>query len=91
MRSAIRKSDRDVFAAMTGSAYRARQVIAVENTPDSSFSDLFIISRAVCATTGCGPAGVCLVISMRARITSCVHVGSARNAATPASDLSRSA
>src|SRR3546814_9578182 len=55
-RSAIRQSQRRVTAATTGSRYRPRNDIAVESTPDRSLSDLFKSSRAVEATTGCGPS-----------------------------------
>jgi hypothetical protein len=91
MRSSMRKSLVDVLRAMTGSRYRARHAIAVENTPDSLFSVLLSISCAVCATSGCGPLRTCAVSSIRRSVSPGDRLGSDRNAATPESVLSLSA
>ena len=66
--------------------------MAVDSTPDRSFSDLLSNSRAALATTGWTPAlprwGVAI---MAVSVASMVRRGSERNAATPARVLSGSA
>ena len=52
MRSAMRQLQREVTSATVGSRYRPRNDMAVESTPERSFSDLFRTSRAADATTG---------------------------------------
>ena len=63
--------------------------MAVESTPERSFSDLLSSSRAAEATTGCGPAlPRCGVVIIATSVVSIGRRGSERNAATPASVLS---
>ena len=69
-----------VFRAINGSLYRFRQVFAVETMPASSLSDLSIISRAHCATTGCGPSGKCRVLSILWNVSRMGISGLERNA-----------
>src|SRR3546814_19003448 len=86
------QSQRRVTAATTGSRYRPRNDIAVESTPDRSLSDLFKSSRAVEATTGCGPSSPrCRVVIIAASVVSIGRFGSDRNHATPARALAGSA
>lgn len=66
--------------------------MAVESTPERSLSDLFNSSRAVDATTGCGPASPkCGVVIIAFSVVSIGRFGSERKPATPASVLSASA
>ena len=69
--------------------------MAVDRTPERSFSDLFKASRAACATTGC-TTGFCnvprwLVAIMARSVCSKDRRGSERKLATRASVFSSSA
>ncbi|MCY1557820.1 hypothetical protein D9M68_947020 [compost metagenome] len=50
----MRQSQRDVTSATVGSRYRPRKDMAVDSTPERSFSLLLSTSRAAEATTGWG-------------------------------------
>ena len=66
--------------------------MAVESTPERSFSLLLRSSRAADAITGCGPAlPRCAVVIIARSVTSIGRFGSERKPATPASVLSGSA
>ena len=65
--------------------------MAVESTPDRSFSLLFRSSRAADATTGCGLSPKWGVVIMARNVVSMGCFGSDRKFATPASVLSGSA
>ena len=66
--------------------------MAVESTPERSFSLLFKSSRAALAITGCGPASPkWAVVSIARSVVSIGCLGSERKLATPASVLSASA
>ena len=69
--------------------------MAVDTTPERSFSDLLSNSRAIEATTGCaiGAASVprWLVVSMICKVRRIEREGSARKVATRASVFSSSA
>src|SRR4029450_3287513 len=65
--------------------------MAVESTPERSFSGLFRSSRAADATTGCGRLPRCGVVIMARSVVAIGRLGSERKFATPASVLSASA
>ena len=66
--------------------------MAVDSTPERSFSDLFSSSRAALATTGCTPRSPrCDVVIIARSVVSIGRFGSERKLATPASVLSGSA
>ncbi len=64
--------------------------MAVERTPERSFSLLFRSSRAADATTGCGLPPKWSVLIMARNVVSMGCFGSDRKFATPASVLSGS-
>ena len=66
--------------------------MAVDSTPERSFSLLLSSSRAALATTGCTPACPrCGVVIIARSVVSIGRFGSDRKLATPASVLSVSA
>ena len=66
--------------------------MAVDSTPERSFSLLFRSSRAALATTGCTPLSPrCGVVIIARNVVSIGRLGSERKLATPASVLSGSA
>ena len=65
--------------------------MAVERTPERSFSLLFRSSRAVDAMTGWGRSPRCFVVIMALSVFSIDRSGSERKLATPESFLSSSA
>ena len=79
----MRQSQREVTSATVGSRYRPRKLIAVESTPDRSFSLLLSTSRAADATTGCARSPKCRVLIMANSVRSKGRAGSERKFATP--------
>jgi hypothetical protein len=69
----------------------ARKDMAIESTPDRSFSLLFRSSRAADATTGCGLSPKWGVVIMARKVDSMGGFGSERKCVTPESVLSGSA
>src|SRR3546814_11639279 len=93
-RSAMRQSDREVTAATVGSRYSPRKDMAVESTPERSFSLLLRSSRAAEATTGwtMGASALTrwLVVIIRRRVATNGRCGSYKKVATRESVFSSS-
>jgi hypothetical protein len=77
-----------ISRASMASRYRPRNDMAVESTPERSFSLLFKSSRAADAIVGWGPAGPrCGVVIMAFKVASIGRLRSDRKLVTPASVL----
>src|SRR5579884_2178966 len=91
----MRQSQPEVARATVGSRYNPKNDMAVDRTPERSFSDLLRTSRAADATTGCTRGMFSfpkwLVAIMWRSVASKDRRGSDRKLATRANVLSSSA